>query len=84
MKVYFSILPGQNNHQVGTLLNHSGQFLESRIRNRFPLPISLKQPDGVRQGEWYKIPLEDIQNLYESIPRMIAAVLKTKGGPTPY
>jgi hypothetical protein len=26
MKVKFNILPGQHNHQIGTSLNHSGQF----------------------------------------------------------
>jgi hypothetical protein len=38
----------------------------------------------VLQEEWHNIPLEALQNLYESITRRIAAVLKTKGGPTPY
>jgi hypothetical protein len=51
---------------------------------RFPPPTSLKQLEDVLQEEWYKIPLETIQNLYDSIPRRNAAVLKTKGGPTPY
>jgi hypothetical protein len=45
-----------------------------------PPPTSLKQ----LQEEWYKIPLDSIQNLYESIPRRNAAVLRAKGGPTPY
>jgi transposase len=58
--------------------------LETRVRNRFPPPISLKQLEGVLQEDHYKIPLETVQNLYKSIPRMIAAVLKAKGGPTPY
>jgi hypothetical protein len=30
------------------------------------------------------IPVETVQNLYESIPRRTAAALKVKGGPTPY
>jgi hypothetical protein len=29
--------------------------------------------------EWYKIPLETVQNLYESIQKRTAAVLKVKG-----
>jgi hypothetical protein len=48
--------------------------LKTRIRNRFPPPKSLKQPEE----EWYKILLETVQNLYKSISRRIAAVLKTK------
>jgi hypothetical protein len=58
--------------------------LETRARNRFPPPTSVKQLEEVLQVDWYKIPLETVQNLYESIPRRTAAVLKTKAGPTPY
>jgi hypothetical protein len=52
------------------------------VRNRFPPPTSLKQLEDVLQEEWYKIPLETIQNLYGSIPTRIAAALKEKCGPT--
>jgi hypothetical protein len=52
--------------------------LETRVRNRFPSPTSLKQLEDVLQEEWYKIPLEAVHNLYGSIPRRIAAVLKVK------
>jgi hypothetical protein len=48
------------------------------MRNRFPPPTSLKQLEDVLQEEWYKITVETVQNLYESIPRRTAAVLKTK------
>jgi hypothetical protein len=58
--------------------------LENTMRNRFPLLTSLRQLEDVLQEEWHKILLETVQNLYESIPRTTAAVLKTKGGPTPY
>jgi hypothetical protein len=58
--------------------------LEIRVRNGFLPPTSLKQFEDVLQVEWYKIPLDTVQNLYKSIPRMIAAILKAKGGPTPY
>jgi hypothetical protein len=57
--------------------------LETRVRSRFPPPTSLKQLEDVLQKDWYKIPLETVQNLYESVPR-IAAVLKAKRCPTPY
>jgi hypothetical protein len=58
--------------------------LEIRVRNRFPPPISLKQLKDVLQAEWYKIPLETVQNLYESIPRRNVAVLKAKCGSSAY
>jgi hypothetical protein len=57
--------------------------LETVVVNRFPPPMSLKQLEGVLQ-EWYKIPLETVQNLYKSILRRIAVVLRAKGGRPPY
>jgi hypothetical protein len=58
--------------------------LETRMTNRFPPQTSLKQPEGVLQEKWYKIPLQTIQNLCETISRRTAAVLKAKGDPTAY
>jgi hypothetical protein len=49
--------------------------LETTARNRFPPPTSLKQLADVLQEEWYKIPLQTVQNLFKSIPRRSAAVL---------
>jgi transposase len=57
--------------------------LETRVRNRFPLPASLKQLEDALQEDWYNIRLETVQNLYESIPRNVA-VLKAKGDAPPY
>jgi hypothetical protein len=51
--------------------------LESRVRNRFRPPTSLKQLD-VLQEEWYKIPLEIVENLYLSIPRMTGCIAGKK------
>jgi transposase len=58
--------------------------LETRVRNRFQPPTSLKQPEDVIEAECYKIPLETVQNLYESIPRRAAPLLKEKCGTAPY
>jgi hypothetical protein len=58
--------------------------LESRVRSRFPPPSSLKQLKDVLHEVWYSIPLGNIQNLYESIPRRVQTVLQANGGPTPY
>jgi hypothetical protein len=38
--------------------------LETRTRNRFPPPTSLKQLQDVLQEDWYKIPLETVRNLF--------------------
>jgi transposase len=37
--------------------------LETRLRNRFPLPKSVKQLEEVLQEEWYTISLENVQNM---------------------
>jgi hypothetical protein len=58
--------------------------LDIGVRNRLPPTISLKQLEDVLQEEWHKIPPESVQNLYEEIPRRTVAVLKARGGPTPY
>jgi hypothetical protein len=52
--------------------------LESKVRNR-PTSIS-KATWRCSSEEGYKIPLETIQNLYESIRRRIVAILKPKLG----
>jgi hypothetical protein len=36
----------------------------------------------VLHEEWYNIPLDTIQNLYESIPRKIQALLQANVDPT--
>jgi hypothetical protein len=54
------------------------------VSNRFPTPTSLKEFEDVLQEEEYKIPLETVQNLYESIPRRIVAIPKVKVGSIPY
>jgi hypothetical protein len=59
-------------HTAGTVQSWFG---EHELRNRFPPPTSLKQLEDVLQEEWYKIPLQTVQNLYESVPRRTAAVL---------
>jgi hypothetical protein len=75
MKV--NIFRAQHDHQISTSLNHSGEF--SRLEwgtDSFPPPTSLKQLEEIVQGEYYRILVETVQNLYGSIPRRIAAVLK--------
>jgi hypothetical protein len=52
--------------------------LELKVRNRLPSSTSLKQLGDVLQEEWYKILLETVQNLYESIPNRTEAALKGK------
>jgi hypothetical protein len=59
-------------------------YLERAVRSRFPPPSSLKQLEDVLHEQQYDIPLETCQNVYESIPRRIQAVLQANVGRTPY
>jgi hypothetical protein len=52
--------------------------LETRLRKRSTSPPSLNQLEDILQKEWYTIPLQTLQNLYEFIPRRSAALLKQK------
>jgi hypothetical protein len=62
MKVNSNIFAGQHNHQIRTSLKNSGKFW------RLEWGTDLLSNEDVLQKEWYKIPLETVQNLYESIP----------------
>jgi hypothetical protein len=68
--------PAQSPHL--NIIEPLWSVLETRLRNRFPTSASLKQLENVLQEEWCKISLETVQNLYESIPRRIVAVLEAK------
>jgi hypothetical protein len=60
MKVNFKSSLASNSHQIWALLNHSSLFWRLIVRNRFPPPTSLKQPEDILQEEWYKILLETV------------------------
>ncbi|GFX72900.1 DDE_3 domain-containing protein [Trichonephila clavipes] len=59
-------------------------ILEYSIRNRYTQPASLPVLLQYLHEEWYNIPPNTLQHLYESILRQIRTVLHAKGGPTPY
>ena len=66
------------------IIEHLWCILERQVWSRYPPPSRVQELEQVLMEEWLKIPLEEVKKLYDSIPRRIAAVLKGKGGPTPY
>jgi hypothetical protein len=76
------------NHRIAApkvraeLIVHLEYSVPIRMRSRFPPPSSLNELEDVLHEEWYSIPLETIQNIYEYIPRRIQSVLQANGGPT--
>jgi len=75
--------PGQHNSENLNIIESLWSVWESGVRSRFPPPRFLKKLDVLHE-EWYNIPLETIQNLYEPIPRRIQAVLQANGDPASY
>jgi hypothetical protein len=58
--------------------------LECRLRTRPQRPTSPTDVATALQEEWAVIPPETFRHLVESLPRRVQAVIKAKGGPTPY
>jgi hypothetical protein len=83
MKMHFNIFPGQQNCRTLNIIGPLWSVLDSRVRSKLPPPSSLNQLDALH-AEWYKIPLETIQNLSASIPRRLQTVLQANGDPTSY
>ncbi|PNF24448.1 hypothetical protein B7P43_G09689 [Cryptotermes secundus] len=83
MKVNFQHFSWPAQSPALNLTERLWSVLDTRVRNRFPPPTSLEQLEDVLQEEWYKIPLEALQNVHFFFPK-IAAVQKAKGGPIPY
>ena len=59
-------------------------ILEIGVRSRCLPPSSLEQLENVPHEVRYSIPLKTIQNLQESVPRRIQALLQANDCPTPY
>ena len=59
-------------------------LLEARVRKRFPPPRTRAELVTVLQEEWLKIPLQTVQDLYQSFSSRVAAVLAAKGTRTRY
>lgn len=58
--------------------------LERQVRARKPLPKNREELWSVLQEEWGKIEIHKLQNLVNSMPNRIKAVLNSKGNPTKY
>ena len=58
--------------------------LEKRVRAHVPLPKSRENLWEILQEEWSNIDINKYQNLVDSMPRRISAVIKSKGHPTKY
>jgi len=63
-------------------IEHLWDELEWRARPSRPTSVS--DLTNALLDEWAKIPTDTLQNLAESLPRRVEAVIDAKGGPTSY
>ena len=65
-------------------IEHLWNYLKARLAEYEEPAHSVAELWERVQEEWDKIPVEVCQNLIESMPRRLAAVVKAKGGYTKY
>ena len=65
-------------------IEHLWHYLKRKMGEYETQPKSIQELWERVQDEWNKIPTSVCQNLIESMPRRIEAVLKAKGGYTKY
>ena len=61
-------------------IEHLCDELEWRLRVRPSRPTSVPDLTNALLDEWAKIPTDRLQNLVESLPRRVEAVVAAKGG----
>ncbi|GFT08696.1 juvenile hormone acid O-methyltransferase [Trichonephila clavipes] len=65
-------------------IEHLWDVLEQGVKGRQTVSTKLTELWTASINIWQIIPVERFQKLVEPIPRCVAAVIKTKGGPTRY
>ncbi len=58
--------------------------VKKNIRERKKLPSNMAELDRHVKKAWREIPIHTIENLVDSMPRRIQAVIEANGGPTKY
>jgi transposase len=65
-------------------IEHLWDVLERKVRKHAPHPKNLTELMAVLEEEWYKIEPEVLENLVDSMPRRVQAVIDSHGNPTKY
>ena len=66
------------------IIEHVWDYLDNRLRRRPVQPKNEEQLWEMLEEEWYRIDLEYIEALYDSMPRRVEAVYKANGWNTKY
>lgn len=65
-------------------IEHAWDKLQRALENHSPVPQTLGELATVLPRLWQTIPAEDLNNLVESMPRRVEAVIEARGGWTRY
>lgn len=65
-------------------IEHVWDELGRRVKNRFPSPANLRDLRAALTEEWDNIPQETIQNFIQGMNKRMQAVIRARGGNTPY
>lgn len=66
------------------IIEHAWDEEDRCLRARTPLPRNLDELWDVLVEEWAKLDISYVRNLYESMPRRVAALLEAQGQYTKY
>lgn len=78
------VLPWPASSPDMNIIEHVWAILKSNVKARVIHPKNMDELWEAIQEEWYAIPLQQIQNLYSSLPCWLEALHKAKGGFTPF
>lgn len=81
---YITCLPWPAQSPDLNPIEHIWDVLERKVRARNPLPKNIEELWEILQEEWFKIDDHVYQNLVNSMPRRVAAVIDSNGNPTKY
>lgn len=65
-------------------IEHVWARLKHNVHERLPVASSREELWGVVQEEWEKLDKEFLENLYQSMPRRVAALYAARGSYTKY
>lgn len=78
------LLPWPSKSPDMNIIEHPWDQLNDRVRARVPQPANLEQLWAALQEEWGKLGKDYLENLYESAPRRVQALIKARGWYTKY
>jgi transposase len=83
-KIKFQVLPWSSNSPDLNPIEHLWNKIKDALADRPDRPSNLDQLFEMVKEEWKKLPKDFLQNLVNSMPRRMRAVIRNQGGSTTY